>query len=79
MINFISDSLEFRGIKNSTSKKGNVYYTLNCENTVDGSPIAFYVSESKLIPQGMKKGDKVKVVVNYNRFKELVVKDIVKL
>ena len=79
MINFISDSLELRGIKNSTSKKGNVYYTLNCENTVDGTPIAFYVSDAKLIPQNIKKGDKVKVVVNYNRFKELVVKDVIKV
>lgn len=79
MINFISDSLELRGIKNVTSKKGNVYYTLNCENTVDGTPISFYVSDSEAIPQNIKKGDKVKVVVTYNRFKQLVVKDVVKI
>lgn len=79
MINFISDALELRGIKNATSKKGNVYYTLNCEYPVDGTPIAFYVSDAQKIPSGVKKGDKVKVVVNYNRFKELVVKDVIKV
>lgn len=79
MINFTSDTLELRGIKNSTSQKGNVYYILNCEYTVDGTPMAFCVKDGNIIPTGLKKGDKIKIVVNYNRYKELVVKNIVRI
>lgn len=79
MINFTSDTLELRGIKNSTSKKGNAYSVINCEYTVDGTPISFYVAKPEIIPNHIKKGDKIKVIVNYNRYKDLVVKDIVKV
>lgn len=79
MIKYTSDTLELRGIKNVTSKKGNLYYVLNCEYTVDGTPVSYYVSNPDVIPTGLKKGDKIKTIVTYNRFKTLVVNDIVKL
>lgn len=68
MLKVISAPLELRGIANNTSKKGNLYYTLNCESE-DGTPHALYCPEVKALPQGLKKGDMVKVTFDVTYFK----------
>lgn len=75
----LTDVLELRGVKNVASKKGNTYYYLNCENVNDGTPYQFYCPDPKVFPEGLKKGDKVKVVVFYNNFKNLVVREVKKV
>lgn len=75
----VTENLELRGIKNSTSSKGNLYYILNCEDH-DGSPLQFYCKDASAFPEGLKKGDKVKVEVDFNvRYKSLVVEKVVKV
>ena len=68
MLKVTSSPLELRGIANNTSKKGNLYYTLNCE-TEDGSPHALYCPSAEALPQGLKKGDSVKVTFEVSYFK----------
>lgn len=63
-----TDVLELRGIKNETSKNGNVYQVLNCE-AYDGEPHAFYCPDSSLLPSGMKKGDKIVLHLSVKTFK----------
>lgn len=75
----ITDTLELRGLKNTASKNGTVYYILNCENTQNGDPYQFYCPDAKAFPEGLKKGDKVKISVLYNKFKNLVVKEVKKV
>lgn len=74
-----TDVLELRGLKNVASKKGNVYYTLNCENVETGDPYQFYCPDAKVFPENLKKGDKIKVSVTYNKFKNLVVTEVKKV
>lgn len=71
--------LELRGLKNAKSKKGNVYYVLNCETVENGDPKQFYCPSAEVLPEGLKKGDKIKIVVLYNNFKNLVVKEVKKV
>lgn len=68
MLKVTSAPLELRGIANNTSKKGNLYYTLNCESE-DGSPYALYCPKVEALPQGLKKGDMVKVTFEVTYFK----------
>lgn len=68
MLKVKSYPLELRGIANTTSKKGNVYYTLNCESD-DGSPHALYCPKIEALPQGLKKGDKILVTFEVSYFK----------
>jgi hypothetical protein len=68
MLKVTSAPLELRGIANYTSKKGNLYYTLNCESA-DGSPHALYCPKAEALPQGLKKGDIVKVTFEVTYFK----------
>lgn len=75
----ITDTLELRGIKNSKSNKGNVYYIINCEEAQDGTPCQFYCPDSKALPEGLKKGDKVRLEVVYDKFKNLSVVDVKKV
>lgn len=79
MLKLTTDTLELRGIKNCKSKKDNLYYLINCENPENGDPCQFYCNSMGLIPPGLKKGDKLKVIVGYNHFKELVVLDVQKV
>lgn len=71
--------LELRGLKNSKSKKGNVYYVLNCETVENGDPKQFYCPSADVLPEGLKKGDKIKIVVYYNNFKNLIVREVKKV
>lgn len=71
--------LELRGLKNSKSKKGNVYYILNCETVDTGDAKQFYCPSADVLPEGLKKGDKVKIVVFYNNFKNLIVREVKKV
>ena len=67
MLKVASEPLELRGISNTTSKKGTVYHTVNCE-TEDGTPYGFYCPDVSAIAPGLKKGDKVRVYFNVRRF-----------
>lgn len=71
MLNLKTDVLELRGLKNETSKKGNVYYVIFAES-MEGEPFKFFCKDAKAFPEGLKKGDNVVVTVTYNNFKELV-------
>lgn len=74
-----TENLELRGIKNMTSGKGNVYYMVNCEDN-EGSPLQFYCRDSKAFPEGLKKGDKVRITLDYSaRYKTLVVERVMKV
>lgn len=68
MLSVKSNPLELRGIANNTSKKGNVYYTINTE-AADGSPHAFYCPDAAALPQGLKKGDMVTVTFDVSYYK----------
>lgn len=74
-----TEVLELRGLKNTSSKKGNVYYILNCEHSETGDPYQFYCPDASCFPQGLKKGDKITVTLTYNKFKNLIVKNIKKV
>lgn len=56
----VSNKVELRGVANKTSSKGKVYQMLNVEDT-QGTPLAFYVPDVSIIPQGLKKGDMLKL------------------
>lgn len=71
--------LELRGLKNSKSKKGNTYYILNCETVESGDALKFYCPSADVLPEGLKKGDKVKILVYYNNFKNLIVREVKKV
>ena len=75
----ITEDLELRGLKNTSSKKGTVYYILNCEDIHTGDPYQFYCPDSKVFPEGLKKGDKIKVSLIYNKFKNLIVTEVKKV
>lgn len=67
-----TETLELRGMKHSVSSKGNVYYTVYCEEST-GEPCNFYFENDKNFPKDLKKGDIVRIHLNYNqRFKSLV-------
>lgn len=79
MIKLTTDVLELRGLKNNKSKKGNVYYTLNCETVSEGEPYQFYCPSAEVLPEGLKKGDKIKIAVSYNKFKNIIVTQVMKV
>lgn len=70
MLKLTTAQLELRGLKNQTSKKGNVYYMLFCE-TEEGEPCKFFCKDSRVFPEGLKKGDQITLDLHYNAFKEL--------
>lgn len=74
-----TERLELRGVLTQTSKKGNTYYILHCEDMETGQPYKFFCKEFNALPQGLKKGDTVVVTVFYNSFKELEVRKVVKV
>ena len=75
-----TEVLELRGLKNASSKKGNVYYIINCENAESGDPYQFYCPDVSAFPESLKKGDKIKLTVIYNKnFNNLVVKEVKKV
>lgn len=51
------ENVEVRGIEQKTSKKGNTYFILHCEN-LDGSPFSVYLPS--IIPvNDIKRGDHI--------------------
>lgn len=77
MLKLKTEVLEFRGLERKQSAKGNTYYSLYLERNV-GEAVSFYVKDMLPVLAEAKQGDKVAVVVEYNKFKELVVLDVVK-
>lgn len=79
MLNVVAKNMEVRGLAHATSKKGNVYYILRCEN-VEGEHFEFFARESNAFPQGLQKGDNVTLELAFNpRFKDLVLLKVVKV
>jgi len=75
----LTENLELRGIKNTVSGKGNIYYTLNCEGQ-DGDPVQFYCKDASAFPEGLKKGDKIRISLDFNqKYKSLVVEKVEKV
>ena len=79
MLTLKTNKMELRGVQTQTSKKGNTYYIVYCEDTESVQPFKFFCKDFNALPQGLKKGDIVQVVVEYNSFKELTVKKIEKV
>lgn len=77
MLKLKTEVLEFRGFEQKTSAKGNTYYNLFVERNV-GESHTFYVQNLPEVVPSLQRGEKVAVVVEYNKFKELVVLDVVK-
>lgn len=75
----LTENLELRGISNATSGKGNLYYILNCEEN-DGNAVQFYCKDAKAFPDGLKKGDKIRISLIYKpRFKSIEVDKVEKV
>lgn len=77
MLRMKTETLEFRGLASMQSAKGNAYSMLYCERA-DGEAVEFYLRE---VPDGaskLKKGDKVVVYLARNKYKDLLVVDVVK-
>lgn len=78
MLKLSARKMELRGIGNETSKKGNVYHVLRCENE-EGEAFQFFCRSADAFPTGLKKGDIIDVLFEYNsRFKELAVIKVLK-
>lgn len=80
MLRVKSEVLELRGIANKTSKKGNVFYTINVED-MQGSPYALYCPDASCLPQNLKKGDSIVVdfeVRVYAGQEQLIVRGVTK-
>ena len=78
MLKVASEVLELRGVATKTTAKGNMYYLVNCE-TEDGTAHQFYCPDYTALPQGMKKGDKVRVYFNvkvFDRQEKLIVSKV---
>lgn len=78
MLKVKSNSVELRGIANSTTKKGNLFYILNVE-TADGTPHQLYCPSADVLPQGLKKGEEIFVTFDvryYNGKERLVVSGV---
>lgn len=70
MLHVASEPLELRGIASNTSPKtGKMYYIVNCE-TDDGTPYQFYCPDFNALPQGLSKGEKVRVYFNVRYFNQ---------
>ena len=78
MLELTTKNLELRGLVNTTSKKGNVYYVLHCE-TIEGAPVKFFCRDAAAFPQSLKKGDIIQIDLVYNNFKDLEIKKVIKV
>ena len=68
MLKLTTYGLELRGIANKTSKNGNLYYILYCENE-QGKPYNFYVPSADSLPEGLKKGDIIMITFDLTYYK----------
>lgn len=79
MLNVVAKKMEVRGLANATSKKGNTYYILRCENE-EGEHFEFFARDSGVFPQGLKKGDIVMLELAFNpRFKDLLLTNVLRV
>lgn len=67
MLTVASEPLELRGISSHTTKKGTAYYVVNAE-TPDGTAYQFYCPDFNALPQGMHKGENVRVYFHVRYF-----------
>lgn len=67
MLRVASEPLELRGVASTTAKSGKMYYTVNTE-AEDGTPHAFYCPDFNALPQGLSKGDQVRLYFNVRYF-----------
>lgn len=71
-----TETLELRGLKDNISAKGNIYYIIYCEE-LTGEPCNFYCTNDKAFPKGLKKGDIVRIHLDFNtKFKSLIVESV---
>lgn len=68
MLTVASEPLELRGVASKESKNGKAYFYINAE-TPDGTSHQFYCPVFNVIPQGLKKGDMVRLYFNVRYFK----------
>lgn len=66
MLKVASEPLELRGIA-SKEGKNKMYYSVNAE-TPDGTAYQFYCPDFNALPQGLNKGDQVRVYFNVRYF-----------
>ena len=81
MLKVASEPLELRGIASKEGKNQKMYYTVNAE-TPDGTAHQFYCPDFNALPQGLNKGDQVRIYfdVRYFQGKErLIVSRVEKL
>ena len=72
--------LELRGIQSKVSlKTGKPYYIVCCEDFESVDRTDFLCKDYNVLPQGLKKGDHVKLTVSYNNFKEFDVLKVEKV
>lgn len=74
-----TEKLELRGVKNCSSKNGKNYLVLNCENVSNGDAYQFYCPTKEIMPTGLNKGDKVELKLEYNTYKNLLVREVKKV
>lgn len=73
-----NEPLELRGVASKTTKNGKSYYVINAEDS-DGTAFQLYCPTYEAIPQGLKKGDKVRVhflVIFFGRDVRLTVEKV---
>ena len=68
MLTVASEPLELRGIASKQSKNGKSYYIVNAE-TPDGTAHQFYCPDFNALPQGLKKGENIRVYFHVRYFK----------
>lgn len=81
MLKVASEPLELRGISSHTSKNNKPYYQVNAE-TPDGTPYQFYCPDFNALPQGLNKGDQVRIYFHvkvFNRQERLEVCGVEKM
>lgn len=71
MLTLTTDLLELRGIESKISKKGSSYFVLFCEVAENGSPVQFICRDYNKLPQGLKKGALINLVLTMNKYKDL--------
>lgn len=64
MLTVASEPLELRGIASKQSKNGKSYYIVNAE-TPDGTAHQFYCPDFNALPQGLKKGENIRVYFHF--------------
>ena len=67
MLKVASEPLELRGVATNTTKNGKTYYVVNTEME-DGTPNKFYCPDFNALPQGLSKGDMVRLYFHVRRF-----------